>query len=181
MREILKISGAGNNRRLQILESEDDGVTVIKVPKSLISRSKRYLVLGIILLLLSVVIPILVNLYIKHFLVKMGFFAISFSMLIIGTGLAAVAVWEIRTAIEITLTRYHMSIFHPAFFKYRSLKRKYQIANIHHLYVNKVRRIGQEKYSLMLESSAPADERLIKGFYIPDQALWIASFVNKKI
>ncbi len=178
MHEIYKISGVGNSSGLKVFES-GDGETLIKVPKTLISRSWRYLALGLILLVLSVVIPILVNIYIKHFLVKMGFFAISFSMLIMGTGLSAVAIWEIRTAIEIQITRHHMTIFHPAFFKYRSLKRKYQVANIEKLYVNKVRRLGTEKYSLMLENVIPPDERLIKGFYLPEQALWIASHLNK--
>lgn len=180
MKEVYYISGMGNSSGLKIFESEEDDL-IINVPKTLTSKSWRYLLLGIALLLCSVVIPILVNLYIKHFLVKMGFFAISFTMLILGGGIAAVATWEIRSAVKITLTRHHLIIFHPSFFRYRSLTRKYQISDINKLYVIKVRRMGREKYSLMIDNSDELDERLIKGFYVPDQALWISSEINSKV
>ncbi|GLR16893.1 hypothetical protein [Portibacter lacus] len=180
MKEVYHISGSGNNSGLKIFESEGNSL-IIKIPKVLVTRSWRYLVIGIILLLLSIVIPFLVHEYIHHFLFKVGFFFASFTTLVIGGGLAMIATWEIRSAIEIKLTEDKLTIFHPAFFSYRSLTRSYLIEDVNKLYVNKVRALGKEKYSLMIDDLEPLDERLIKGFYVPDQALWIAKEVNERI
>ncbi|WP_235297882.1 hypothetical protein [Portibacter marinus] len=180
MRELYIISGAGNSSGLKIYESESNEL-VIRVPKKLTSKSGRYLAFGILLLLLSIFIPILVNIYIQHFIVKMAFFAVSLTLLILGGGISSVATWELRSAIEIKLDKDNMSIFQPAFFNYRSLLRTYRLTQIEKLYVMKERRLGKEKYSLMLDEKQALDERLIKGFYVPDQALWIAEEVNKHL
>jgi len=92
-----------------------------------------------------------------------------------------IATWEIRSAIVLTLNSEYLTIDHPAFFKYRSLSRSFRKSDINQLYVNKERVIGKEKYSLMLDNIDPLDERLVKGFYIPDQALWIAASINEHL
>lgn len=180
MREIYQIEGAGNNSGLKIYEA-DENAFIIQIPKVLTSRSWRYLILGITLLLLSIFIPILVQQYIFHFLLKVGFFIFSLAMLFLGGGLAIIATYEIKSAMEIKMKDNTMTIYQPAFFEYRSLTRTYAIDEINKLYVIKVRKMGKEKYALMISNADPLDERLIKGFYVPEQALWIASEVNRRL
>lgn len=180
MKEVYQISGSGNNSGLKIYEAENKS-SIIKIPKTLVSRSWRYLLVGIFFLLLSILFPIFVNFYFVNFYLRVGFFFISIAFLVFGSTITAIAIWEIQSAIVITLEKNKLEIFHPAFFKYRSLSRTFRAENINKLYVNKVRIVGREKYSLMLDTTDTLDERLVKGFYVPDQALWIAAKINKDL
>lgn len=176
MKEVHHISGSGNNSGLKIYESEDNSF-IIKIPKVLVTKSWRYLIIGIFFLLLSILVPVLFYLYGDHFYLKLFAFGVSSGFLLFGGGLSAIATWEIRSTIDLTLSEKQFTIHHPAFFKYRSLTRTFPNDEIHRLYVNKVKVIGKEKYSLMIDID-PLDERLVKGFYVPEQALWIASRIN---
>jgi hypothetical protein len=180
MKEVYHISGSGNNSGLKIFEA-DNKTSVIKIPKTLVSKSWRYLLGGLLFLLLSILSPIYLTSLFTNFYLRVVFFLVSLAFLILGTGITAIAIWEIRNAIVLTISQTELTIFQPAFFKYRSLTRTFRIEKINKLYVNKVRVVGREKYSLMLDSKDPLDERLVKGFYVPDQALWIAHKINKDL